>query len=341
MITILSTLVSLLSFRVRSRASLELELIALRHQVIVLRRQRPRRLRLFFTDRLFWVWLYRLRPELLDTLVLVKPATVIGWHRKGFRIYWRWRSRRSGRSKTNAEIRDLIRRMSSANPLWGAPRIHGELLKLGIEVSQATVGRYLPRRPKTPSPTWRSFLHNHLTDTVAIDMFIVATATFRILYTLIVLDHDRRKIIHFGVAENPTQVWLSQQITEAFPWDTAPRYLLRDRDASYGPAFRARVKVMGVEEVVIAPRAPWQNPYAERIIGSIRRECLDHIIIFNETHLRRVLSCYFRYYHRSRTHLSLNKDCPDPRRIQPPSAGKIVAFPEVGGLHHRYERRAA
>ena len=248
MIKILSTLVSLLSFRVRSRASLELGLIALRHQVIVLRRQRPRRLRLFFTDRLFWVWLYRLRPELLDTLVLVKPATVIGWHRKGFRIYWRWRSRRSGRSKTNAEIRDLIRRMSSANPLWGAPRIHGELLKLGIEVNQATVGRYLPRRPKTPSPTWRSFLHNHLTETVAIDMFIVATATFRILYTLIVLDHDRRKIIHFGVAENPTQVWLSQQITEAFPWDTAPRYLLRDRDASYGPAFRARAKVMGTEE---------------------------------------------------------------------------------------------
>jgi putative transposase len=234
MITILSTLVSLLSFRVRSRASLELELIALRHQVIVLRRQRPRRVRLFFMDRLFWVWLYRLRPELLDTLVLVKPATVIGWHRKGFRIYWRWRSRRSVRPKMNAEIRDLIRRMSSANPLWGAPRIHGELLKLGIEVSQATVGRYLPRRPKTPSPTWRSFLHNHLTDTVAIDMFIVATATFRILYAVIVLDHHRRRVIHFEVTQNPTQGWLARQITEAFPWDTAPRYLLRDRDASYG-----------------------------------------------------------------------------------------------------------
>jgi hypothetical protein len=166
---------------------------------------------------------------------------------------------------------------------------------------------------------------------VAIDMFIVATATFRILYTLILLDHDRRKIIHFGVAENPTQMWLSQQITEAFPWDTAPRYLLRDRDASYGLAFRTRVNGMGVEEVVTAPRAPWQNPYAERIIGSIRRECLDHVIIFNETHLRRVLACYFRYYHRSRTHLSLNKDCPDPRRIQPPSAGKSSHFPRLVG----------
>jgi putative transposase len=164
-------------------------LIALRHQVIVLRRQRPHRLRLFLTDRLFWVWLYRLRPQLLDALVLVKPATVTGWHRKGFRLHWR--SRRSGRSKTNAEIRDLIRRISSANPLWGAPRIHGELLELGVDVSQATVGRYPPRRPKTPCPTWRSFLHNHLTDKVAIDMLIVATATF--LYTLIMLDHDRRK----------------------------------------------------------------------------------------------------------------------------------------------------
>jgi putative transposase len=222
-------------------------------------------------------------------LVLVKPATVIGWHRKGFR----------------------------------------------------TVGRYLRRRPKTPSPTWRSFLHNHLTDTVAIDMFIVATATFRILYTLIVLDHDRRKIIHFGVTENPTQVWLSHQITEAFPWDTAPRYLLRDRDASYGPVFRSRVKGMGVEEVVIAPRSPWQNPFVERVVGSIRRECLDHVIVFNERHLRHVLSSYFQYYHEARTHLSLNKDCPQPRPVQPPSAGKIVAFPQVGGLHHRYERQAA
>ena len=239
------------------------------------------------------------------------------------------------------EIRDLIRRMSLANPLWGAPRIHGELLKLGIEVSQATVGRYLPWRPKVPSPTWRSFLHNHLTDIAAIDMFVVATATFRLLYALIVLGHDRRRIIHFEVTQNPTQVWLSRQITEAFPWDTAPRYLLRDRDASYGPAFRDRVRVMGIKEVVTAPRSPWQNPYVERLIGSIRRECLDHIIIFNEHHLRGVLSKYFQYHHKTRTHLSLNKDCPQPRRIQPPSAGKIIAFPEVGGLHHRYERRAA
>jgi putative transposase len=217
MITFLSALVSLLSFRIRSRASLELELLALRHQVIVLRRRRPRRLRLFLADRLFWVWVYRLRPQLLNTLVLVKPATVIGWHRKGLRVYWRWRSGDSGRPRTNPQIRELIRRMSAANPFWGAPRIHGELLKLGIEVSQATVGRYLPWRPKDPSPTWRSFLHNHLADTVAIDMFIVATATFRVLYTLIALDHYRRKIIHFGVTENPTQVGFPSRLPTPFP----------------------------------------------------------------------------------------------------------------------------
>jgi putative transposase len=195
--------------------------------------------------------------------------------------------------------------------------------------------------PKAPSPTWRSFLHNHVTDIAAIDMFVVATATFRILYALIVLGHDRRKVIHFEVTRNPTQVWLSRQMTEAFPWETAPRYLLRDRDTSYGPAFRARVKAMSIEEVLTASRSPWQNPFVERLIGSIRRECLDHIIIFNERHLQHVLSRYFQYHHRARTHLSLDKDCPQPRPIQPPSAGKIIAFPEVGGLHHRYVRRAA
>src|SRR5450755_3963577 len=341
MIALLSVVGSLLSFRVRSRASLELELIALRHQVTVLRRQRPGRPRLFSTDRLLWTWLYRIWPQILNTMVLVKPATVVQWHRKGFRLYWWRRSRCLGRPRMSREIRDLIRKMSQANPLWGAPRIHGELLKLGIEVSQATVGRYLPWRPKVPSPTWRSFLHNHLTDIAAIDMFVVTTATFRLLYALIVLGHDRRRIIHFDVTQNPTQVWLSRQMTEAFPWDTAPRYLLRDRDASYGPVFRDRVRVMGIKEVVTAPRSPWQNAYVERLIGSIRRECLDHIIIFNEHHLRRVLSSYFQYHHQTRTHLSLNKDCPLPRSIQLPSAGKIIAFPEVGGLHHCYERRVA
>ncbi len=341
MITFLSALGSLLSFRVRSRASLELELVALRHQLTVLRRQRPGRPRLFSTDRLLWVWLYRICPQVLDAMVLVKPATVLDWHRKGFRLYWWRRSRPLGRPRMSREIRDLIRQMSQANPLWGAPRIHGELLKLGIEVSQATVGRYLPWRPKAPSPSWRSFLQNHRHDTAAVDMFVVVTATLQLLYALVVLGHERRKVIHFDVTPNPTQAWLARQITEAFPCDTAPRFLLRDRDASYGQTFRDRVQAMAIEQVVTAPRSPWQNAYVERIIGSIRRECLDHVIVFDERHLRRVLSAYFEYHHRSRTHLSLAKDCPEPRSVQRPSAGTVVAFPQVGGVHHRYERRAA
>ena len=343
MVTFLSTIVSFLSLRICSRATLELEVIALRHQLGVLKRQRPGRVKFFFADRLLWVWLYRIWPQAINAMVLVKPTTVMQWHRRGFRLTWRWRSRtlRPGRPKIASEIGDLIRQMSTANPLWGAPRIHGELLKLGIEVSQATVGRYMPWRPKDPSPTWRSFLRNHMTDVAAVDMFVVATATCGLLYAAIVLDHHRRRILHFEVIRNPTQAWLARQITEAFPWDTAPRYLLRDRDRSYGHGFRDRVRVMGIEEVMTAPRAPWQNPFVERVIGSIRRECLDHVVIFNERHLRRVLSSYFRYYHESRTHLGLNKDCPETRSISPPTAGKIIAVARVGGLHHRYERRAA
>ena len=343
MITYLSAFASLLSFRFRSRASLELELLALRHQVTVLRRRRPGRARLFCADRLLWVWLYRIWPQALNAMVLVKPATVIQWHRNGFRLYWRWRSgsRHSGRPKMSLQTRDLIRQMSVANTLWGAPRIHGELLKLGIAVRQATVGRYMPWRPKVPSPTWRTFLQNHMTDMAAVDMFVVATATFRLLDAVIVLGHNRRNVIHFDVTQNPTQDWLARQMTEAFPWDTAPRYLLRDRDASYGWSFRDRVQAMGINEVVTAPRSPWQNAYVERIIGSIRRECLNHVVIFDERHLRRILSSYVQYYHRTRTHLSLDKDCPQTRPISPPTGGKIIAFPEIGGLHHRYERRAA
>jgi putative transposase len=341
MVTILFALVSILVFRFRSRAALELKLVALQHQLAVLRRQRPGRPQLSSLDRLLWMLLYRIWPQIIDAMVLVKPATVVAWHRKGFRFYWRWRSRRSGRPRINPEIRDLIRRMSNANPLWGAPRIHGELLKLGIKISQATVGRWMPWRPKAPSPTWRSFLRNHLLDIAAIDMFVVATATFQLLYALIVLSLDRRRVVHFEVTPNPRQDWLSRQMTEAFPWETGPRYLLRDRDKSYGPAFRHRVRAMGITEVITARRSPWQNPYAERLIGSIRRECLDHVIIFSERHLRRVLSSYFQYHHDTRTHLSLGKECPRPRPIQFPSAGNIIAFPEVGGLHHRYERRAA
>src|SRR5450631_2081989 len=233
----------------RSRAAVELENVALRHQLHVLRRQRPGRPRLFTIDRLLWVWLYRIWPRCLDAMVLVKPATVVQWHRQGFRLFWRWRSR-SGRPSVDREIRDLIRHMSRANPLWGAPRIHGELLKLGIEISQATVAKYMVRRRGTPSPTWRSFLSTHAQGIAAIDMFVVASVSFRLLYVMIILGHDRRKIIRAAVTEHPTAAWLSRQVTEAFPWDTAPRYLLRDRDASYGSEFCNRVKVMGIKEIL-------------------------------------------------------------------------------------------
>jgi transposase InsO family protein len=343
MISFILAVLSLLYFRLRRRASLELEVIALRHQLGVLRRQCPRRLRLRSRDRLFWVWLYRLWPRCLEVMVLVKPATVVHWHRSGFRLYWRWRSRlgRRGRPTVDYDVRALIRKMSQANPLWGAPRIHGELLKLGIRIGQTAVAKYMNKRSKSPSPTWRTFLRNHIDGLAALDMFVVVSGTFRLFYVVIVLAHARRQIIHFAVTQHPTQDWLSRQITEAFPWETAPRYLLRDRDASYGPRFQRRVQAMGIEEVVTAPRSPWQNPYAERVIGSIRRECLAHIIVFNERHLRRVLASYVDYYHRSRTHLALDKDCPQERPIQRPNTGKIIAFPKVGGLHHHYQRLAA
>ena len=343
MFTILSALVSVLSCRFRGRSSLELEVVALRHQLAVLRRQCPGRPRIGAWDRLLWALLYRLWPQCLEVMVLVKPATVIQWHRAGFRLYWRWRSRPRclGRPRVDCQVRALIRQMSQANPLWGAPRIHGELLKLGIRIGQTAVAKYMARRPRLPSPSWRTFLKQHVEAIAATDMFIVVSATFQMLYVVIVLRHDRRKIAHFGVTRHPTQVWLAHQVTEAFPWDTTPRYLLRDRDTAYGHRFRERVRVMGLEQVVTAPRSPWQNAYVERVIGSIRRECLDYTIIFNERHLRRVLSSYVDYYHRSRTHLALAKDCPEGRPTQSPDAGKIIAIPQVGGLHHRYQRIAA
>ncbi len=340
MLKVERSVISVVARRFRSRAVVELENHALRHQLHVLRRQRPGRPRLLTFDRLLWVLLYRLWPRCLEVMVLVKPATVVQWHRQGFRLFWRWRSR-SGRPSADREIRVLIGQLSSANPLWGAPRIHGELLKLGIEVSQATVAKYMVRRRGTPSQNWRTFLRNHAEGIAAIDMFVVASASFRLLYVMIILAHDRRNIVRTAVTEHPTATWLSRQVTEAFPWDTAPRYLLRDRDASYGSYFCSRVEAMGITEVITAPRSPWQNAYVERVIGSIRRECLDHIVIFNERHLRRVLSSYVDYYQRTRTHLSLDKDCPDPRPIMPRRIGKVIAIPQVGGLHHRYERLAA
>jgi putative transposase len=260
-------IVAVVARRFRSRAVVELENLALRHQLRVLRRQRPGRPRLFAIDRLLWVWLYQLWPRCLDTMVLVKPATVVQWHRQGFRLFWRWRSR-SGRPSVDREVRDLIRLMNTANPLWGAPRIHGELLKLGIEISQATVAKYMVRRRGTPSPTWRSFLRNQAAGIAAIDMFVVASASFRLLYVMIILTHDRRRIVRFDVTRYPTAGWLARQVTDAFPWDTAPSYLLRDRDASYGQDFRKQVDAMGITEVAaIGQRSPQPGPWCMPIGG--------------------------------------------------------------------------
>jgi len=293
-------------------------------------------------DRTFWVLLSNLWTDWRSALVVVNPETVIRWHRQGFRLYWRWKSRRrEGRPAVPHEVRDLIRRMAQANPLWGAPRIHGELLKLGINVGQASVAKYMPRRRKPPSPTWRSFLNNHLPQIVACDFMTVPTATFRVLYVLIILAHDRRRVLHFNVTEHPTAQWTGQQLREAFPWNATPRFLLRDRDGIYGDEFTRVAHSMGIEQVLTAARSPWQNPYVERLIGSIRRDCLDHVIVLNERHLRSILLKYFDYYHATRTHLGLGKDTPNTREIEPPSRGTIVEFPEVGGLHHRYSRRAA
>ena len=232
--------------------------------------------------------------------------------------------------------------MSLANPLWGAPRIHGELLKLGIDLSQATVAKYMVHIRRPPSQAWRTFLSsNHVAQLASTDFFVVPTVAFRLLFVFIVLAHDRRRLIHFNVTADPTSEWTPHQIAEAFPWESAPRYLLHDRDSMYGGAFRQRIQDMNIQEVQTAPRSPWQNPYAERLIGSIRRECLDHVIVLGEQHLRKILASYFDYYLRSRTHLSLSKDAPLSRGVHGPDAGEVVELSQVGGLHHRYERRIA
>src|SRR6266851_8803308 len=334
-------LLALLASTFQTRAAQQTEIAALRHQIAVLQRSSPRRLRLKQPDRLLWILLSRLWPGWRRCVYIVKPDTVIRWHRTAFARYWTWKSRRRpGRPAVAATIRELIQRMSRANSLWGAPRIHGELLKLGIDVAPSTVGKYVRRNRRPPSQSWRPFLKNHMKQMASMDFFIVPTALFRVLFVFVVLSHDRRRVVHFNVTEHPTEKWTAQQIRAAFPWDEAPRYLIRDRDAIFGKDFVATTNGMGIEEVVIAPRSPWQNPYAERLIGSIRQECLDHIIVWNERSLRRTLHSYFHYYERSRTHLALAKDAPVPRAVDQPENGPIDATPQVGGLHHRYQRRA-
>jgi hypothetical protein len=333
----------LLTFRTlaSSRAALHLEILALRHQLDVLQRTRSQRVRLARTDRWLWVMLARVWAGWQTALVFVKPETVIAWHRQGFRLWWTWKSRRRlGRPTVPADIRTLIRTMAEANPRWGAPRIHGELLKLGIGVSQATVAKYMGHQRQPPSQAWRTFLTNHVGQIVEADFFVVPTVTFRVVFVLVLLAHDRRRIRDEAVTAHPTAAWTAQHIREAFPWDEAPRYLLHDRAHAFDHLV-ATARAMGIEEAVTAPHAPWQNPFVERFVGSARRECFDHVIAFNEASVRKLMTCYGSYYENARTHLALDKDAPVPRPVMAPGEGDIVAVPEGGGLHHRYGRRAA
>jgi transposase InsO family protein len=309
----------------------------LRHQLNVLRRRVPSKPRLAAADRLLFVWLYRLFPLVSNVATNVQPETIIRWHRTGFRLYWRWKSRsRGGRPRTPMEIRRLIREMSLANHLWGAPRIHGELLKLGIEVAQSTVAKYMVKGGRGRSQTWKTFLHNHAAGIAAMDFLVVPTVGFKLLFVLVILRHQRRKLISLTVTINPTAEWIARQITDAFPWNEAPNYLIRDRDGSYGHAVMGRLAAMGIRDHPTAAQSPWQNGHAERLIGSIRRECLNHVVVFGEAHLRRILVAYVGYYNEDRTHLSLGKDSPAHRPIH--QYGQIAAWPILGGLHHQYCR---
>jgi len=323
-------------------AAIAMENAALRLQLAAFQRKRQRPVLTTF-DRLFWVGVSLIWNRWRGPLLYVQADTVVRWQRERFRKFWarlsRVDRRRRGRPATAVEIRRLMERMVAANPLWRAPRLHGELKMLGIRISERTVSRILRTLRRPPTQTWKTFLHNHIGQLVSIDFFTVPTVTMRVLFVFIVLEHRRRQVLHFNVTEHPTEAWTSQQIVEAFLDRDAPRYLIRDRDSIYGNDVRLRIASMGIEELLTAPRSPWQNPYAERLIGSIRRDCLNHFVILNARHLKRALASYFGYYHGSRTHLGLDKQCPFPRQVS--RSGRIIAIPKLGGLHHRYERIAA
>jgi putative transposase len=340
---LLSTIRCVLHLLVLSRSQLVLENLTLRQQLAVLKRQRPRP-PLRQGDRLFWVCLSKLWSGWRSALVLVQPETVVRWHQQGFRLWWRWKSKskRAGRPSLDKDIRVLIKQMARDNSTWGAPRIQTELHLLGHDVAEATVAKYMarPRYNKPPSQTWKTFLKNHVGTLASMDFFTVPTATFRLLYVLVILSHDRRRVVHFNVTSSPTALWVAQQLREAFPFETAPRYLIHDRDGIFGAEVRRCLANLNVEEVVTAPRSPWQNAHCERLVGTLRRELLDHIIVLNEVHLRRLLSSYLSYYHQARPHMVLGHNAPGPRAVETSERGRVIAEPMVGGLHHRYRRCA-
>jgi transposase InsO family protein len=337
MIALLCFFLTLFVSPFKSKSRLEAENAALRHQLIVLQRRVNGRVQLTNGDRLFLVMLYRWFPSVLKVITIIRPEPLVRWHRAGFRRYWRWKSRAlGGRPKIDAELRALIWRMSVENPLWGAPRIHGELLKLGFEVGQSCVAKYMVKRSGSLSQGWRTFLRNHAPDIGAMDLFVVPTLGFDLLYVLVIVRLARRHLVWIDATPHPTAEWIARQITEAFPWNEAPRYLIRDRDQIYGAAVTYRLRAMGIRDKPIAPGSPWQNGFTERLIGSIRRECTNHIVVLGERHLRRVLKSYAKYYNEVRTHRSLNKDAPISRPLQ--RVGSIISHALLGGLHHHYVR---
>src|SRR5580692_557185 len=323
MFGLLCFILAVLASPFKSQLRLQAENAVLRHQLIVLRRKLPGRVRLTNNDRWFFIQLYRWFPSILKVLTIIQPETLVRWHRAGFRYYWRWKSRPlGGRPQIDTELRVLIRRMSVENPLWGAPRIHGELLKLGFEVAQSSVAKYMVKRRAPSSQGWRTFLRNHAPDIAAMDLFVVPTIGFKLLYGFVIVRIDRRDLVWINVTTNPTAEWIAPQVTEAFPWDGAPGYMIRDRDRIYGAVVTRRLRAMGIRDKPIAPASPWQNGFAERLIGSIRRECLDHVVVLGEIHLHRILKSYADYYNCVRTHRSLHKDAPVSRPVQ--RSGMIV-----------------
>jgi putative transposase len=327
----------------RAQPSLLLENLALRQQLVVLKRRHPRP-RLDTFDKLFWVFARRVWPGWKRSLIIVTPETVVRWHRAGFRQYWRFISRvrgRVGRRQIPKEVRDLIFRMVAENATWGAPRIHGELLMLGFDVSERTVSRWLKRAPRVSDPgkRWLAFLHNHQESIAAMDFFTVPTVTFRVLYCIFVISHDRRRILHFNVTRHPTSQWVLQQLREAFPFQSVPRYLIFDHDAKFGMPVPVAVRSLGINPIRTSFESPWQNGVAERWVESCRRDLLDHIIAMNERHLKQLVAEYVHYYHEDRTHLGLGKATPN-RRTCSMGTGRILSRTRLGGLHHRYDRAA-
>jgi len=305
----------------RNRVDTSLEVLALRQQVAVLKRKRPRP-SLNRLDRFFWTALRNIWPRWSDVLVIVKPDTVVGWHRAGFRLYWRWRSRpRGGRPKVSEEIRTLIHRMAAENSDWGAPKIYGELLKLG----------------------WLAFLANHREVIAALDFFTVPTLTFQLLYCFFVIEHGRRRVLHFNITRHPTAEWVVQQLREAFPEAGPYRYAILDHDSKFDADVIAFLRATGLRPKRTSVQAPWQNGTAERWVGSCRREILDHVIALNEQHLRRLIRDYVNYHHDDRIHDSLDKDTPNRRPVEskPSPAATVISSARLGGLHHRYSWREA